>query len=60
MKEFFKMKIYCCEEHVELALDVFVDEEETFPELRTVDNPERLSTNCEYCRNQAAYLVENV
>ncbi|KIL53159.1 CxxH/CxxC protein [Jeotgalibacillus campisalis] len=54
------MKIYSCEEHVELALDVFVDEQETFPELRTVDNSEGLSTNCEYCRKQAAYLVENI
>jgi len=55
-----KMKIYCCIEHVELALDVFVDEQETFPALHTVDNSLELSTTCEYCRSEAAYLVENI
>ncbi|TDL32025.1 CxxH/CxxC protein [Jeotgalibacillus sp. S-D1] len=53
------MKIYCCKEHVELALDVFVDEEETFPALCTVDNPNDLSTTCEYCSSTSAYIVEN-
>ena len=44
--------IYCCEEHVELALDMIVDEYETFPVLTkiSVDN---LSTSCEYCQNKA-------
>ncbi|WP_245154029.1 CxxH/CxxC protein [Jeotgalibacillus proteolyticus] len=60
MKERENMKIYCCKEHVELAMDIFVDEEETFPALHTVDNLKQLSTHCEYCRNEAAYLVENV
>ncbi|KIL49258.1 cxxH/CxxC protein [Jeotgalibacillus soli] len=53
------MKIFCCQEHVELGIDVFVDEEETFPSLNTVDNSSNLSTDCEYCQNKAAYIVSN-
>ncbi|TFD96600.1 CxxH/CxxC protein [Jeotgalibacillus sp. R-1-5s-1] len=53
------MKIYCCQEHVELALDVFVDEQESYPDLKTVDNPADLSTICEYCTERAIYIVEN-
>jgi CxxH/CxxC protein (TIGR04129 family) len=50
--------IYCCEEHVDVALDTVVDEFETFPVLTkiTVDN---LSTSCEYCQNTAVYMVAN-
>ena len=50
--------IYCCEEHVELALDVVVDEFETFPVLTKVD-VDNLSTTCEYCQNIAMYIVAN-
>ena len=54
------MKIYCCEEHVELALDVAVDETEHFPVLEKVENEtEKLSTECEYCKNNAIYMVSN-
>jgi CxxH/CxxC protein (TIGR04129 family) len=50
--------IYCCEEHVDIALDTIVDEYGTFPLLTKipVDN---LSTSCEYCRNMATYVVAN-
>lgn len=50
--------IYCCQEHVELALDIVVDEHETYPVLNKVTG-EKLSTNCEYCPNQAVYVVGN-
>lgn len=50
--------IYCCEEHVELAIDVVVDEYETFPQLSKISG-EDLSTACEYCRNNAIYVVAN-
>jgi CxxH/CxxC protein (TIGR04129 family) len=50
--------IYCCEEHVELALDAVVDEFETFPLLSKVDG-DNLSTGCEYCQNAATYIVAN-
>jgi CxxH/CxxC protein (TIGR04129 family) len=50
--------IYCCEEHVDLAIDTIVDEYETFPLLTKmpVDN---LSTICGYCKNEATYIVAN-
>jgi CxxH/CxxC protein (TIGR04129 family) len=53
-----KMMIFSCEEHVEIALDTIVDEQGTFPILSklAVDN---LSTTCEYCQNQAIYMVAN-
>jgi CxxH/CxxC protein (TIGR04129 family) len=50
--------IYCCEEHVDLAIDTVVDEFETFPTLLKVEGNE-LSTTCEYCRNDAIYMVGN-
>jgi CxxH/CxxC protein (TIGR04129 family) len=49
--------IYCCEDHVELALDVAVDESGSFPELNKVEN--KLSTTCEYCQKEAVYIVGN-
>lgn len=51
--------IYCCEEHVELALDVVVDEYETFPNLEKLKEGKDLSTTCEYCQKPAEYLVGN-
>ena len=50
--------IYCCEEHVEVALDTIVDEFETFPILSKLD-VDNLSTSCEFCRNSAVYVVGN-
>lgn len=50
--------IYCCEEHVEIALDEVVDEYETYPVLSKVD-VDNLSTSCEYCQNAAVYIVAN-
>ncbi|WP_424955127.1 CxxH/CxxC protein [Jeotgalibacillus salarius] len=54
-----RLRILCCKEHVELALDVVVDETEEVPHLETVDNHEELSTKCEYCDGRAIYIVEN-
>lgn len=50
--------IYSCEEHVDIALDSVVDEYETFPDLSKID-VDNLSTTCEYCQNQAVYIVAN-
>ena len=52
-------KIYCCEEHVEVAIDTIVDECETFPVLNSISEEEKLSTTCEYCRNAPIYMVAN-
>lgn len=51
--------IYCCKEHVELALDVVVDEYEVAPVLKELSEEEKLSTACEYCSEQAIYMVAN-
>ncbi len=50
--------IYCCEEHVDIALDTIVDEYETYPVLTKID-VDNLSTSCEYCQNTAVYMVAN-
>ena len=50
--------IYCCEEHVDVALDTVVDEYETFPVLTKI-GVDNLSTSCEYCQNTAVYMVAN-
>ncbi|MGA9288869.1 MAG: CxxH/CxxC protein [Anaerobacillus sp.] len=54
------MKIFCCEDHVELALDVAVDESGRFPVLEQIEKePDKLSTDCEYCKKTATYIVSN-
>jgi CxxH/CxxC protein (TIGR04129 family) len=51
--------IYCCNEHVELAMDIIVDEHETYPILNKISEDNQLSTSCEYCKNPAIYIVGN-
>jgi CxxH/CxxC protein (TIGR04129 family) len=51
--------IYCCEEHIELALDYAVDEWETPPLFEKFTNDKDSSTKCEFCQNEAAYVVSN-
>lgn len=50
--------IKCCEEHIELAIDVIVDEYEVAPIIEKIAANE-LSTTCEYCQNSAVYVVSN-
>ena len=58
-RRYEKMKLYCCQEHVDMALDEVVYECETYPVLTLVPEENQLSTTCEYCRNVAIYLVGN-
>lgn len=51
--------IHCCEEHIELALDVYVDNHETPPDMKRLLEDEKLLTTCEFCQNQATYVVGN-
>lgn len=51
------MKIKCCKNHVEHGLDVFVAQTESYPVLTELSNEEKLSTKCDYCEEQALYLV---
>ncbi|HHY74906.1 MAG TPA: CxxH/CxxC protein [Bacillus bacterium] len=50
--------IKCCEDHVELALDIIVDEYEVAPKIEKIVDA-NLSTTCEYCQNNAVYIVSN-
>ncbi|WP_299089798.1 CxxH/CxxC protein [uncultured Metabacillus sp.] len=49
--------MYCCEEHIELAIDMYVDEKELAPEIKKLDKDSNLSTSCELCQNPAIYIV---
>ncbi|WP_081414216.1 CxxH/CxxC protein [Metabacillus indicus] len=49
----------CCEEHIELAIDMYVDEHETAPEIEKIREINKLSTSCELCTNPAVYIVGN-
>ncbi|EIJ80184.1 hypothetical protein PB1_07482 [Bacillus methanolicus PB1] len=51
--------IYCCEEHVEVGLDVIVDEYETAPVLTKFSDEKRLLITCGYCEKSAVYIVAN-
>ena len=47
------MIFYCCEEHVDMALDEMVYGCETYPILTSVcRRGKSLSTPCEYCQNR--------
>jgi CxxH/CxxC protein (TIGR04129 family) len=54
-----KSMIYCCIEHVELAMDIIVDEYEVAPKLEQLTAEQNLSTTCEYCDKTAEYIVAN-
>ena len=48
---------YCCEDHVELALDIVVDENELAPILEKLEPEKQLSTHCHFCSEQAIYRI---
>lgn len=45
--------IYACKEHIEIALDDYVNEEEKAPQMRIVSKES--SANCCYCDKKAEY-----
>ncbi|MDF2558283.1 MAG: yyzF-like family protein [Bacillales bacterium] len=49
------MKLFCCIEHVERALDEIVYECEEAPILNELEKEEV----CEYCEQRAVYIVAN-
>lgn len=51
--------MFCCEEHIELALDMYVDEKEKAPKLEKINEKDELSTTCELCEKQAVYVLED-
>ena len=48
----------CCAQHVELAIDMYVDEKQRAPEILTisVDKKEGI---CDFCEQRAIYVVGN-
>lgn len=50
---------YCCNEHVELALDEAVDEFETAPKLTKIEPVDNQEFVCGYCGQPAVYIVAN-
>ena len=49
------MKIYSCAEHIDVALDEYVDECELPPAMEKIES--ELSTTCAYCSERATYVV---
>jgi CxxH/CxxC protein (TIGR04129 family) len=47
--------MFCCLEHIELALDIAVDEHETAPIMEKVKE----AVSCGFCEKQAVYVVGN-
>jgi CxxH/CxxC protein (TIGR04129 family) len=48
--------IYACEDHVEMALDDYINESETAPKLMKIQDEKQ---KCSYCREEAKYLITN-
>ncbi|BBW98025.1 CxxH/CxxC protein [Geobacillus sp. FSL W8-0032] len=46
--------IFTCEEHIDAAIDEYVDETERAPDLAPVDNDEN---RCWFCGKRAIYVV---
>lgn len=53
------MKYKVCNDHIDLAIDMYVDDNELAPEIHLIDQEEKLSTVCHFCQNHAIYLVGN-
>lgn len=45
--------IFCCSEHMDMAFDDFLVENETFPNLEETTN-----NKCSYCDNDAIYILK--
>lgn len=52
-------KMKCCLEHIELAMEMYIDEHEEAPILEMLPEEEKLSTTCEFCKEAAIYMVGN-
>jgi CxxH/CxxC protein (TIGR04129 family) len=48
----------CCEEHIELAIDMYIDEREAAPEIEKI-SVDKQALHCDFCKNQAIYIVGN-
>ncbi|HZG59107.1 MAG TPA: CxxH/CxxC protein [Anoxybacillus sp.] len=48
----------CCEEHIELAIDMYIDEKEAAPEIEKI-SVDKQALHCDFCKNKAIYIVGN-
>jgi CxxH/CxxC protein (TIGR04129 family) len=48
-----KVEIYACEEHIDMALEDFVNAKEEAPEILSVS-----SGKCAYCDRMALYFIK--
>lgn len=53
MKEMYE-EIFACMEHVEQAIDDYVNSKEAAPQLIKTDKKEK----CSYCKKNAEYIIE--
>ncbi len=54
----FQSMYYACDEHIGLAIDMTVDEQEAAPIVDKVkEEQESLSTTCSFCENEAIYSI---
>lgn len=53
------MSKFSCDEHIETVIDMFIDEEETFPVLTKLEEENKLSTGCVLCGGKPIYMVAN-
>ncbi len=52
-----EIMLYACEEHIELAMDVIVDEHEAAPIIEKTDQETQISTTCSFCEKTAIYSI---
>lgn len=46
-----------CNEHIEVVIDMFVDENEIAPNIQKIEDNHDLSTICDLCDKPAEYIV---
>ncbi|WP_017725832.1 CxxH/CxxC protein [Halalkalibacterium ligniniphilum] len=46
-----------CEEHIDLAMDIIIDEHEAAPVIEMIPAKEQLSTSCSFCEKPANYRI---
>lgn len=49
--------IFSCENHINYALDLFIEETKDFPILEKLTDEQKLSTKCFHCEERAEYIV---
>jgi CxxH/CxxC protein (TIGR04129 family) len=48
----------CCEEHIDIAIDMYVDKMEQAPNISFI-SVDKSDKSCDFCANKAVYIVGN-